>query len=77
LAKGDEQALFVTKWGNRYTKEGMATLVKGKLQEADVNGRYGLHKLRQTFATNYLRNKGGLEQLRIQMGHRDIKTTQL
>ena len=28
------------------------------------------------FATNYLRNGGGLEQLRRIMGHRDISTTQ-
>jgi len=28
------------------------------------------------YATNYLRNGGQLEQLRIVMGHRDISTTQ-
>lgn len=76
LANEDEQALFVTKWGDRYKIEGMATLIKTKLKEIGVKGRYGPHKLRHTFATNYLRNQGGIEQLRIQMGHRDIKTTQ-
>ena len=76
LAQEDEQALFVTKWGERYKIEGLATLVKTKLKEIGVKGRYGPHKLRHTFATNYLRNQGGIEQLRIQMGHRDIKTTQ-
>lgn len=76
LAEEGEEALFVTQWGTRYTKEGLATLIKTKLKEIDVNGHYGPHKLRHTFATNYLRNQGGIEQLRIQMGHRDIKTTQ-
>jgi integrase/recombinase XerD len=37
---------------------------------------YGPHKLLDTYATNYQGNGGNLEQLRIVMGHRDIKTTQ-
>lgn len=76
VADESEKALFVTQWGSRYSKEGLSTLIKTKLKEIGVNGRYGPHKLRHTFATNYLRNQGGIEQLRIQMGHRDIKTTQ-
>jgi len=76
IANPDEQALFVTQHGTRYTREGMATLVKSKLKKIGVKGHYGPHKLRHTYATNYLRNGGQLEQLRIVMGHRDISTTQ-
>lgn len=76
IAQEDEQALFVTQQGTRYTRQGMSTLVKSKLKKVGVKGHYGPHKLRHTFATNYLRNKGQLEQLRIVLGHRDISTTQ-
>jgi integrase/recombinase XerD len=54
----------------------MSTLIKAKLQKIGVEGHYGPHKLRHTYATNYLRNGGQLEHLRIVMGHRDISTTQ-
>jgi len=76
IAKEDESALFVTLKGDRYTKEGMSTLVKSKLKKIGVTGHYGPHKLRHTFATNYLRNKGSIEHLRMQLGHRDLSTTQ-
>jgi len=76
VAQEDEEALFVTQDGSRYTREGMSTLIKTKLQKIGVEGHYGPHKLRHTYATNYLRNGGQLEQLRIVMGHRDISTTQ-
>jgi site-specific recombinase XerD len=76
IADEDEKALFVTQHGSRYTKDGMSTLVKSKLKKIGAKGHYGPHKLRHTYATNYLRNGGQLEQLRIVMGHRDISTTQ-
>jgi integrase/recombinase XerD len=76
LADENEQALFVTKEGSCYAKEGLATLGKTKLKKINVKGKYGPHKLRHTFATNYLRNGGNLEQLRLILGHRDISTTQ-
>ncbi|MHA1279511.1 MAG: tyrosine-type recombinase/integrase [Candidatus Helarchaeota archaeon] len=76
IANEDEEALFVTKLGSRYTKEGLSTLVKSKLKKVGVAGHYGPHKLRHTFATKYLRNGGQLEQLRLVLGHRDISTTQ-
>jgi integrase/recombinase XerD len=76
IAQEDEKALFVTHRGERYSQGGMQTLIKTKLKKIGVKGHYGPHKLRHTFATNYLRNGGQLEQLRLVMGHRDISTTQ-
>jgi len=76
IALEGEEALFVTEDGRRYSNEGMSTLIKTKLKKINVDGHYGPHKLRHTYATNYLRNGGQLEQLRIVMGHRDISTTQ-
>jgi len=76
IAQENEEALFVTQNGSRYSHEGLATLVKTKLKKIGIKGHYGPHKLRHTFATNYLRNGGNLEELRRVMGHRDISTTQ-
>lgn len=72
----DDDAFFVTKKGTRYTKSGLSTLVKTKLKRVGVEGSYGPHKLRHTYATNFLRNKGGVEQLRRILRHRSVKTTQ-
>lgn len=76
IANKDEEALFVTEDGARYAAEGLSTLVKTKLKKVGIHGHYGPHKLRHTYATNYLRNGGNLEQLRLVLGHRDISTTQ-
>lgn len=37
----------------------------------------GPHALRHTFATNFIRNGGGLYQLQRILGHRDVATTQI
>ncbi len=50
--------------------------MKTKLKRVGVEGSYGPHKLRHTYATNFLRNKGGVEQLRRILRHRSVKTTQ-
>jgi len=76
IAEEGEKALFVTEDGTRYTTSGLSTLVKTKMKKVGVEGHYGPHKLRHTYATNYLRNGGRLEQLRRVMGHRKISTTQ-
>ena len=51
-------------------------LVKGLLAEAGVTGPYmGVHVMRHSFATNYLRNGGGAFQLQDIMGHKSLETT--
>jgi site-specific recombinase XerD len=72
----DEKALFVTVKGNRFTTQGMLTFIRKILAAHHIKGKHGPHKLRHTFATNFLRNGGNLESLKRIMRHSDIKTTQ-
>jgi len=50
-----ELALFTTRQGTRLSREGMATMIKRIMRAVRVKGRYGPHKLRHTFATEFLR----------------------
>ncbi len=56
--------------------EGMASLIRRRLEAVREGGKCGAHTLRHTFATNYLRNGGSLLGLQRLLGHNDIKVTQ-
>lgn len=71
----DEKALFLNHMDERLGYEGLSILVRRVLSDVGVDGKKGPHKLRHTFATNYLRNHGDLESLRRIMRHNNIKTT--
>jgi integrase/recombinase XerD len=73
----EEKALFINKMGLRIGREGMSTMVRRTLADIGVIGKHGPHKLRHTFATNFLRNGGNLESLRRILRHTSIKTTQI
>lgn len=70
-----EPALFTSKFGTRLSRDGLATMIKRVMKTVGVQGKYGPHKLRHTFATNFLRNGGSLEALRRILRHNDIQTT--
>jgi len=72
----NEKAFFLTRFGCRYTKSSLSMLVRRYLNEIGVEGKTGPHKLRHTFATNYLRYGGDVESLRRIMRHSSIHTTQ-
>ena len=77
IAENGENAFFITQRGTRYSLSGVCMLVTLNMKAVDVPGKVGPHKLRHTFATNYLRGESGdLESLRRIMGHRSIETTQ-
>ena len=76
IANVEEKALFVSQWGNRYSRQALYAMIARYLKRTGVEGKLGPHKLRHTFATNYLKNGGDLESLRRIMRHKSVLTTQ-
>lgn len=72
----EEEAFFVSNRGTRYSTIGISQTIRRYLKLAGVDGKLGPHKLRHTFATNFLRNDGDLETCRRILHHRSVKTTQ-
>ena len=60
------------------TKHGVQGVYKRMFQRAGITGpKASVHTLRHTFATLYLRSKGGIRQLQMIMGHSRIETTMI
>jgi integrase/recombinase XerD len=71
-----ERALFVKDAGDKLGREGVSILVRRVLHQIGKNGKAGPHILRHTFSTLFLRNGGGMEELRLILRHKDIRMTQ-
>ena len=65
-------ALFTTKSGERFTYNGLVTLVRELAKKAGIP-RPGLHDFRRAFAINMLRNGCDLITLSRLMGHSDLQ----
>jgi len=73
--EAEAEPLFVSRFGERFTRDGLRRLFR----TLDARLPYHLHPhmLRHTFATEYLRAGGNLEYLRRILGHTGIETTQI
>jgi site-specific recombinase XerD len=67
--------LFTGLEGSRWEKRNSTTSLY-LLQDRIGLPRFGWHRLRHTFATNYLRQGGDIVRLSIVLGHTQITTTQ-
>lgn len=65
--------LFVDRWGRPLTESGIFKIVRRVAVSAGV--KVSPHRLRHTFATEYLDAGGKLEDLQLLMGHEHIATT--
>ena len=74
LAKGDVVFMNIRK--RAMTHRDVHYLVSGLQEKAGITGPYlGVHLMRHSFATNYLRNGGGVFHLQDILGHRSLETT--
>ena len=74
LAQGD--IVFENLKGKAMSNQDVDYLVSGLQEKAGITGpRLGVHLMRHSFATNYLRNGGGLAFLKEILGHSSIATT--
>ena len=74
LAKGD--AVFMNIRKRPMSHRDVGYLVGGLMRTAGLTGpTLGVHLMRHSFATNYLRKGGGVFYLQDIMGHRSLETT--
>lgn len=74
-AKEDEDALFINKYGNRISNNGISEIVS---KYAQIDGKkITPHKLRATFGTMMFEKTGDLYFVQQCMGHSNPKTTEL
>ena len=77
LVKGDEQALFLSKQGNRISNRQIQNRVKQFAKEAGLPMGVHPHMLRHSFASHILESSGDLRSVQELLGHSDISTTQV
>ena len=65
--------LFVTRWGEPIDARGVKTLVKRLCERAGVSGGRGCHRLRHTFAIEFLRAGGDVMTLQYLLGHSSLE----
>lgn len=79
LAKGDvaEQALFLTRRGRPFTRQGVFDMLVKRARAAQIGGRFSPHVLRHCFASHLLAHGANVRAIQEMLGHADIATTQI
>lgn len=77
LAKADEQALFVSRFGTRITQRGVQQRLEKMAIKQGLPVHLHPHMLRHAFASHLLESSGDLRAVQELLGHADISTTQI
>jgi integrase/recombinase XerD len=78
LARGKTTSyVFLTKSGNRLSRESIWRIVKKYAAQAGLGERISPHTLRHSFATHLLSGGADLRSVQEMLGHVDIATTQI
>lgn len=76
MGLGNGQQVFTTEAGDPLTLRGMQQVIKRLMARAGITGhRIGIHALRHSFATMYLRSGGNIRILQEILGHTALETT--
>lgn len=70
----DMDYLFPNQFGEQLGKHGMSMIIRRYNRERGVTTS-GVHRFRNTYATNYVKNKGDVFHLQQLLGHSKIETT--
>jgi site-specific recombinase XerD len=76
-ANPGENALFIADHGGKLGRDGLKIMVRRALMAIGIEEKAGAHIFRHTFATNFLRRGGRIEELQIILRHDRIETTQV
>lgn len=77
LVKGDEQALFVSKSGNRLSASSIRARIHKLCREKGIEQRVYPHLMRHSFASHMLEASQDLRAVQELLGHAHLKTTQI
>lgn len=77
LLKAPEDALFLSKLGQRISHRSVQKRMSEWGQKQSVSSHINPHKLRHSFATHMLESSGDLRAVQELLGHADLSTTQV
>jgi integrase/recombinase XerC len=77
LAKNEEQALFVSRFGTRISQRGVQQRLEQMAVKQGLPVHLHPHMLRHSFASHILESSSDLRAVQELLGHADISTTQI